>query len=278
MVISRKLLVLSTIGLTFALTLCETAQAQRGQRGQQGGGAFGGGGPGGPGGPGGFAGGMRGGMGGGPLDLLQREDVQKELRMTAAQIKELASLAQDSRSGLGEQLRERMGDFRDMSEEERREMFAELQETRQKQQEELREKAKTILNRNQQPRFAELEFQFALQRGNLSEALSAAGVEVESDEAEKLQEAQQEAQADIRAKMAQLQLEANMAALESVMDRAKIERLAGEPFTFEAAGGPGAFGRRGGGDPQTRGRRPEAEQRPGRGAESEGRPAPRSRR
>lgn len=267
MVRSRKLLVLGTIGLLVALTLCTGVQAQRGQRG---GGGFGGG----------FPGGMRGGFGfgGGPTDLLQREDVQKELRLTASQIEEASTLAEESSSAMRDQMRDRMANFRDMSDQERQDAMAEFQEVRQKQQEELRDKARNLLNRNQQPRFAELEFQFAMQRGNLAGALAAAGVELDPNEQEDLRDAQQEVRADLQAKIAQLQLEANMEAMESVVDRSKIERLAGDTFTFEATGGPGAFGRRGGGDPQARGRQPAGRERPDRGRAEEERSDRRSRR
>jgi hypothetical protein len=195
---------------------------------------------------------MRGGFGGGPLSLLQREDVQQELRMTTAQVGDVEELNETARTGMREQMG-RMGDFRNMSNDERQSMFEEMREAREKQQEELRDKAKGILNRNQLARFAELEFQFALQRGDLMGALTAAGVELEPSDEEKLRDAQQEAQAELQEKMAELRREANMEALETVVDRARIERLAGEPFTFEAMGGPG-FGRPGGGPPQAQDR------------------------
>ena len=269
MVKSRKRMVLGTIGLLVGLMLCTGVQAQRGQRG---GGGFGGGAP------GGFPGGMRGGFGfgGGPADLLQREDVQKELGMTEAQIDDARALADESRRGMGDLFRERMGSLRDMSDQERQDAMAEIQETRQKQQNELRDKAKDVLNRNQQARFAELEFQFALQRGDLTGALTAVGVELDQNEAEDLQNARQEAQADLRAKIAELQRDSNMEALETVVDRSKIERLAGAPFTFEATGGPGGGPR--GRDPQARGRQPAGRERPDRGRAAEERTDRRSRR
>jgi hypothetical protein len=190
-----------------------------------------------------MGGGMMRGFGGGPLDLLRRADVQRELRMTDSQIDQVQELAQASRDrGMG--MMDQIGRLRDASPEERGEIIAKMQESRRKQQEELREKAKDILNRNQQPRFAELEFQFGLQRGNLMGALAAAGVELDPEEAEKLRDTQRDIQTELREKITQLQKEANIEALNSVLDESKIEQLMGDSFTFEQEQRP--FGQRGG--------------------------------
>jgi hypothetical protein len=234
MLVSRKLFVMSAVGLMVAWTLCSVAQAQRGQRGGQRGGF--GAGP---------MGGMRGGFGGGPLALLQRDDVQRELKMSGPQIEQVEEMVNETRESMQGQIQQ-FGNFRDMDDDERREMVEKMQENRQRQQDELREKAMGILNRNQQPRFAQLQFQFSLQWGDLMGALAAAGVELDDSDREKLREAQRDVEQELREKIAQLQKEANIEALSSVMDTSKVEQLMGDSFTFEEQG-PGMFGRRGGG-------------------------------
>ena len=267
MVIGRGVVVRSAIGLTCVLLVSGLALAQPGGRGGPGG--F----PGGRGGPGGFPGmGGPGGFGGGPLQLVQREDVQGELKITESQIEKIESLADEQRESMRDQFGQ-FGDFQNMSDEERQDAMAKMRERRTSQQKELGKQIGEILNKEQQTRLAQLEFQFNLQRGDLMGALSAGGMELQQADEEKLRDAQQEAEA----KIADLRTKAFVEAIGSVVDEAKVKELMGESFAFEQMGPPG-FGRQGGGRRQGDAARPsrnregaDADQAPPRGRRTEDR-------
>jgi hypothetical protein len=226
------------LGLMFAFCIGAPAQAQRG--GGPGGGRFGG-----------FRGGF-GGMGGGPLEVARRSDVQKELALTESQVDQIQALAEATR----DQARQRFEGFRDQQDPEaRRDALSQMRETMTKQNEEARQKLNEILNPNQRSRFAELEFQFNLQRGSVLGALASAGIKISEAEQEKLRDQERDVQEEVRKKMDQLRQEANVELLGSVLDRSKIEQLSGAAFTFEQDAGPGGFGRPGG-PPEARGDRP----------------------
>ena len=267
---ARGFIVQVMLAFVIGTIICSVSEAQRqrgqrGQRGQQPGG-----------GPRGFGGGGFGG-GGGPIELARRADVQKELGMTETQKDQISEIAEDQRASQGDRFRQQFSNFRDMSDEERREAFARIQESRNEQREEIREKVNQILNRSQRSRFAELEFRFSLQRGDLVGALSSSGVKLSDDEREKLRDAQREAREEIQKRIAQIQLDANLDTLGSVMDEARIERMMGDSFTFDTEQGRDRFARRsdrGGGQDQRRGVREREQDQDS----SEGRSSRRSRR
>ena len=251
---ARGFIVQIMLAFVIGTIICSVseAQRQRGQRGQRG--QQPGGGPRGFGG-GGFGGGGFGG-GGGPIELARRADVQKELGMTETQKDQISEIAEDQRASQGDRFRQQFSNFRNLSDEERREAFARIQESRNEQREEIREKVNQILNRSQRSRFAELEFRYSLQRGDLVGALSSSGVKLSDDEREKLRDAQREARDEIQKRIAQIQLDANLDALGSVLDEARVERMMGDSFTFDTEQGRDRFARRGdrgGGQDQRRG-------------------------
>ena len=187
------------------------------------------------------------------MGLIQREDVQKELGLTQAQISDLEDIGDD------DQGRERRGafeNFRDMSDEERQEAFARMREQRNEQQAKVREQIADVLNSKQRSRFSELEFQYSLQSGNLTGALAAVGVDLSESDQEKLRDAQREAGEKVREQMARIQRDAQMDALSAVMDTSKVESYMGAPFTFDTSQsfGRGGGGRRGGGEGRATGR------------------------
>ena len=117
------------------------AQGQRGNRGNRGSGGFGG-----------FGGAST-------TDLVGREQVQKELKVTEeqeAKIKEITDAA--SASG-----RELFSGLRDLSEDERRKKFAELREQMTKAAEEIGKKIAAVLNETQNARLNQIVLQ---QQGN----------------------------------------------------------------------------------------------------------------
>lgn len=227
--------------------------------------AFGqrGGGPGGGGPGGGFGGGFGGGrgpggFGGGPLELAQRADVQKELGLSEKQISEIEAIAESQREGQRGQFQGFQG-LQDLSDDERRARFQEMQTQREEAQKKVAEQVNALLTAPQKSRLSELGFQMNLQRGALEGALSGVGVELSEADQEKLREAQQAAQEKIREQIAALQRQANAEALAAVIPAADVSKYQGELFQFDPesnqrfqgfGGGGGNRGGRGG-DPNT---------------------------
>jgi hypothetical protein len=141
-----------------------------------------------------------------------------------------------------------------MSDEERQEAIAKLRDERQAQQKETKDKINEVLSSRQRTRFSELEFQFALQQGDVSGALAAAGVELSEADQEKLDETREELTQELRQRIAKLQQETNSEILGSALDSGRISQLAGDAFEFDASAGP-RFGRGGGGGEQRGGGR-----------------------
>lgn len=186
-----------------------------------------------PGGRGGFG---RGGFGfgrGGPVALLQREDVQKELDISKDQLEEIEEVARESRGGRGRGGRG-FGNFREMSEAERAEAMAEFRAQQEKQTQETREKLDDILSREQSKRLSQLEFQYALRQGSVDGAISAGRIEVSQRDRDKLRDVQREVGEETRAKIAKIQREAQIEILKTLVSEAEIEELSGEAFEFAA--------------------------------------------
>ncbi len=135
-----------------------------------------------------------------------------------------------------------------MSDEERREAIARMQEEREEQQKGQREKIYEILKSDQENRFKELEFQYAVQQGRLESALAIMDIDVDDRDRDKLRDAQRDAVEKIREQMAKIQLKVQSTALAKVLDAEKIEELMGKAFTFAqqqprfGGGGRGGFG------------------------------------
>ncbi len=178
-------------------------------------------------------------------DIALRDDVKKELDITESQAGDIQKIADESRSGAGEDIRARFATFRDMSDEERQEAMQKLQEERQKQQLEVRKDVLAVLNSRQRDRFEQIEFQYYIDRGNAESAIAAANMELSEADREKLRDAQRNMQNELQARTAEIRRELQMEVLESVVSKSKIESLMGEKFTFEAGNGP-QFGRGGG--------------------------------
>ncbi len=97
----------------------------------------------------GLMGGMSGAM------LLQSEQVQKELKITEAQKTKLQELSEKVRS----EIRDLMSGMQNLSQEERRKKFEEMQPEMEKRTETLRKEIATILNPKQVKRWRQIELQ-----------------------------------------------------------------------------------------------------------------------
>ncbi len=220
MMVSRKLLV-AALAVVCVVSVCvTTALAQPGGRGGRGG----------PG--GGFGGGAFFG-GGGLAGVLMREEVRKELELVDEQVADLQKL--------GEGRRERMGEMfaglRDIEDrEERGQKFRELME---KAQAELDEEIGKILLPHQMKRAKQLAFQQRL-RGGAGRALTGGGslaeeLGISEEQQEKLREANERLEQELRQKVAELRNEAQEELLKLLTPKqqAKFKELVGEPFEFQ---------------------------------------------
>ena len=233
----RILLVACVVAATGSVSV-----AQRGAGGRGGFQGFGGG-------PGGGRGGF--GRGGDTMSFVLREDVQKELALSKDDAEELREIIDD----LQQEARDSRGnfDFRNMSAEDREEALTEMREKSAEMAKKARKAVVAKLSSKQKSRYAELEFQYLLQQGNLSGALSAVGEKVDEDE---LNDEVQKVREEIRKRTAEITHELYAEAIGKVTD-ADVEKLMGKAFSFEStrpqrgggglAGGGGRTGRQRGG-------------------------------
>ena len=215
--------------------------------------AQGGGGQGRPG--GGFGRGM---FGGGGMGLLTMPEVQKELKMTPAQV-EKAKTKQDELQKSSQAAIEKAGGFqalRDLSDEDRQKLFGPLQEAQKK-------AVSELLNPDQQKRFHQLELQQGGARSlttnkEVKEALKITDEQTEKMDAIQMEQRQamqaifqsidpQNATADERAAMQKKMAELQKSTLDKVVavlnedQQKKWKEMTGEPFKFppmRGFGGP----------------------------------------
>lgn len=239
------------VALVVALALCMGLAAdsafgqQPGGRGGRGGrGGFGGGGFGGP--PG----------GGGATQLLQDENVRRELDLVDEQVSKLRDIATKLQEDMQAQFQGfDFGSLRDLSEEERNARFAEIRAKGEEVAAAAQKEIEGVLLPHQRQRLEQLMVQSqmrfgadrALTSGTLAEKL---GITEEQKEA--LAKKQEEVQASLQEKLAKLRQEAQdeLLSVLTTEQQAKLKSMIGEPFTF-AQGGPGGpgggFGGPGGG-------------------------------
>jgi Spy/CpxP family protein refolding chaperone len=197
---------------------------------------------GGPGGPGGGA------MFGGPVALLQREDVQQELELLEDQKTQLKAMNEKTRERMGELFRGQRGgaegnDRRD-----------ELRETFRKFNEETQAEVDKILLPHQSKRLQQLEVQMRM-RGGVMGALGGDVAEklgISEEQRDKLREKAQGLEQELRKKMAEVrkQMQDQLLAELSPEQRKQFNDMVGDPFEFkDEAPPPGGFGGRGEGGP-----------------------------
>jgi Spy/CpxP family protein refolding chaperone len=203
--------------------------------------------PGGRGGRGGFGGGFGGGAGGGATQLLQDENVRKELDLVDEQVSKLRDIATKMQEDMQAQFQGfDFGSLRDLSEEERNARFAEMRKKGEEVAASAQKEIDGVLLPHQRERLKQLMVQSqmrfgadrALTSGTLAEEL---GITEEQKAA--LAKKQEEVQASLQEKMAKLRQEAQdeLLSVLTPAQQAKLKSMVGETFTF-AQGGPGGFG------------------------------------
>ncbi len=225
--IKRTFITLTLMAMVMLLVATSVAQAQRG------------------GGRRGFGGGFGGFGDNGPISLVGRDDVRQELDLTDKQISEIEELAEGARDSRREMFSSFQG-LREASREEREQMFARMREQGAKIQSEQRAKVEKVLNSDQRKRFAQLEFQFNMQRGSVPGALAAAGIDLSDSDRQSLNETREEVNRRVEEEIAKIRRDAQNEILSTIVSKQQMEKMAGEPFEFasrerrgERGGGPG---------------------------------------
>jgi len=189
-----------------------------------------------PGGRGGF-----GGFGGlaGNIGLLMREDVNKEIELLDDQQEEL----QELQSGMRDRMREVFANFREMSDDERREAMTDFGKS-------LQEDIDEVLLPHQSKRLKQISLQQRMQggtarglRGEVAEELG-----LSDDDLEEIEEKSREAAEELQKKISELRAEAQKELLNDVLSpsqQKKLKDMLGEKFEF-AQQQRGGFGGRGG--------------------------------
>ncbi|MDA0660016.1 MAG: hypothetical protein O2931_01720 [Planctomycetota bacterium] len=175
--------------------------------------------------------------GGGAMGIIMQDQVRQELQLTEDQVGKIEELLRST----ADSARKRFGNFRDLSGEEREAAVEKMRQDREKIEKDLTEQLRGVLNSDQATRYAELEFQFLLQQGDLVRALKKAGVEVETDKADALRIKQEEVMKRVHAEIAKIRDAGNREILSDAVSESQLQKLMGEPFAFEM--GPPRRGR-----------------------------------
>ena len=248
---------------------------------QRGGGRFGGG----FGGFGGFG-------GGGSLELLAREDVQKELELLDDQIAEIEEAREDQRDAVREAFsgfgrggnrgggdrgargnRDRQGGGDRGQRQGGEDRFARFREMREKMEKQVKESIDKILLPHQSKRLTQLVLQRSL-RGGAAQAAAALSsgdlaedLNVSESQGEKLQEKARSIEEKLRKEIAKLRQKAQEELVSSLTpaQQREFKEMVGKPFTFaepERGRGRGRGRDRGRGGDRGRGRGGDRSERP----------------
>jgi Spy/CpxP family protein refolding chaperone len=193
---------------------------------------------------GGFFGGQSNG-----LDLLNDENVRRELDLVDDQVTKLREVQQR----IGEEMRSAFEGFdfqglRDLSEEEREAKFAPIREKMEKVNADIQKDIDQVLLPQQRQRLKEIVVQSQIRRQGTSGALSGGALATElnitEEQKEKLRAKQAEVEEELRKETEQLRLEARDKILSvlTAEQRAKLNALMGKPIEFQQFGGFGGGG------------------------------------
>lgn len=236
---------------------------------------------------GGFGGGGFGGFGGGgSLELLAREDVQKELELLDDQIAEIEEAREDQRDAVREAFsgfgrggnrgggnRDRQGGGDRGQRQGGEDRFARFREMREKMEKQVKESIDKILLPHQSKRLTQLSLQRSL-RGGAAQAAAALSsgdlaedLKVSESQGEKLQEKARSIEEKLRKEIAKLRKKAQEELVGSLTpaQQREFKEMVGKPFTFaepERGRGRGRDRGRGRGGDRGRGRGGDRSERP----------------
>jgi hypothetical protein len=195
--------------------------------------------PGGPGGPpGGFGGPGGGGPfggGGGLMGLAMREEVQQELQLVDEQKEKVRTIVEDMGEKARAEMRDMFSNMRDLSDEERRERFAEVRSKFEALNADVEKELGKVLLPHQLDRLKQINLQTQMrQRGAtaLTSGELAKTLNLTDEQREKLEQRAAEVQQELQEKYRELQADARKKVLEVLTEdqRAQLEKLMGDQF------------------------------------------------
>lgn len=201
-----------------------------------------------------FRGGPPGGGFGGPGGgVLQDENVKRELGLVDEQVSKIQAINEKAQA----EIREMFSGLRDLPEDERRARFDELRQKMTARNEAVQREINDVLLPQQVERLKQITVQNQLRRSGTADALTEGSLANElalSDaDKERIKQAAEKAEAELRQKTDQLREEARQKIISvlSPAQQAKFKQLTGNPIQFsqpQFGGGRGGFGGgRGGG-------------------------------
>ena len=202
------------------------------------------------------------------FSLLRSPQVQEELDLMDDQREEITELEQEMRGAMREMFSNSRQDWSGKTDEERREMWTEMQEKIKTRMDEIKPKLNEVLLPAQQKRFGELKFQSQIKRagGMMNERganVLKEKLNVTDEQFEKMKKKAEEARKVFEAKVAKLRREAEAQVLSvlSAEQQADYKSMMGDSFEFtndRSRGGRG--GQRGGRERGGRGQQQQQEQ------------------
>ncbi len=173
------------------------------------------------------------GGGNGYQDLLRNDDIRKELELVDDQIDEIRKATEGRRPDF----RELFSGFRELSEEQRSERFAEIREKMAARQKELDKTIADVLLPHQSRRLRQIQVQASMRgdaAGSLTRGALAEELKITDEQKEKLAKAREEAEKELREKIEKARKEAEQKILSvlSPGQQAKIKEMVGKPFEF----------------------------------------------
>lgn len=178
------------------------------------------------------------GLVGGYLELLQHEQVRKELELVDDQIEKLKALGEEVRR----EMREQFAGLRDLSEDQRRERFAELQKKMQQRGQQTNAKLGQILLPHQMERLRQLQLQFRMRLFGTARVLGSDEVSeslhITAAQKEKLEQTARAVEQEVQQKIEKLRQEGRAKLLEvlTAEQRQQLEGMMGKPFELRPEG------------------------------------------
>ncbi len=186
----------------------------------------------------GFRGGPGGNFGGGGvLDLVQQQEVRREIELSEDQLAELRTLGETIRGEIRGEMQGMFEGMRDLSDEERQARFGEIRTRFEAINKDTETRIQSVLMPHQFDRLKQIDLQARIQRGGagaLSEGELADALELSESQREQIREKSEVVQKDLQEKINQLRLDARNQLLEVLTpdQRAKLESMTGAEFSL----------------------------------------------
>jgi len=186
------------------------------------------------------------------MNLIQQQEVQKEIELSTGQQAELQTLSTTIRDEVRNEMQDMFQGVRDLSRDERQAKFEEIRTRIAEINKDVETRMQNVLMPHQLERLKQIELQSRIQRGGaaaLTEGELADTLGITDSQRDQLREKAEEVQKDLNEKISQLRVEARNQLLEVLTpeQRAKLASMMGADFSLPQRqfGAPGQAGRRG---------------------------------